>query len=477
MDILPDIRSLKRHLDRFLNRFDDCIKTAPSRAHLRTYVGGQVGGLERKSVEPIALAAGVAPRTLQEFLSLHRWDHEAVRRRVQEVVARDHGDENAIGLIDETSFLKKGSKTAGVQRQWCGCAGKTDNCVVTVHLGYAAGDFHALIDSDLYLPEESWHNDRERCREARIPDEVVYRPKWQIALDLLDRALANGVRFKWLAADEAYGNVLAFRRGVAERGMAYVVEVPKSQWGWTRRPKAAVPEREAATGRPPSRPRLDAGTPASRRVDALWKRGGPSWECFHIKNTGKGPVVWEARVTRFFPSEDGLPGEECWLIVARNVLDGELKYFLSNAPADTPPEVLLHVAFSRWHIERVFEDAKGQVGFDHFEVRNYLPLMRHLILSMVSFLFLIEEARKLAKKKSGVVRPPGAPGHRGAARREDVGPGAQAAARRGRGENPILAAQGRTGAQSPPKAATPRTPGARRIHLETKEVLQCFLAL
>jgi len=408
MDTLSQIKFLHRKLRRFFKQFDDCIKTAPSREHLRTYVGGQVSELPRKSVEPMALAAGVAPRTLQEFLSLHRWDHEAVRRRVQQIVARDHQDPNAIALIDETSFAKKGNKTAGVQRQWCGSSGKTDNCVVTVHLGYGAGDFHALIDSDLYLPEETWHGDRERCREAHIPDEVVYRPKWRIALELLDRAMGNGVRFKYLVADEAYGSKPGFRRGVAQRGMQYVVEVPCSTFGWTKRPRVQVPSGTTSTGPPPSKPRLAAGAARPRRVDQLWKRGGPSWQRFHIKNSDKGPVVWEARVVRFFPSEQMLPQDACWLIVARNVLTGEMKYFLSNAPEDTCAEVLLHVAFSRWHIERLFQDGKGQIGLDHFEVRHYLPLMRHLILSMVSLLFLVEETHRLGGGKKKVDRTPSA---------------------------------------------------------------------
>jgi SRSO17 transposase len=351
---------------------------------LRTYVEGQIGDLPRKSIEPIALAAGKAPRTLQEFLGMHRWDHDAVRRRVQRLVMRDHADDNAIAVIDETSFAKKGNKTAGVQRQYCGSTGKKDNCVVTVHLGYAAGDFHALLDSDLYLPEESWHANRERCREAGIPDEVTFRPKWQISLDLLDRAMANDVRLKYLAADEAYGRCEKFRAGVDRRDLLYVVEVNRSQYGWTP---------QALAKRPAGLPEPDA-----RRVDQLWKRGGPSWTLFHIKNTGNGPVVWEARATRFVPREEKQPGKECWLIVARNVLDGEVKYFVSNAPADASVEVLLHVAFSRWHIERVFEDAKGEIGLDHFEVRRYLPIMRHLILSMVSFLFLMQETQRLQKK-------------------------------------------------------------------------------
>lgn len=138
--------------------------------------------------------------------------------------------------------------------------------------------------------------------------------------------------------------------------------------------------------------------PHPKRVETLWKRGGPSWQRFHVKNTDKGPEVWEARVVRFIPGPNGIPREQCWLLVARHVLTGETKYFLSNAPDDTAPEVLLHVAFSRWHIERLFEDGKSHVGLDHFEVRNYLPVMRHLILSMLSLLFLVQQTHRLRKK-------------------------------------------------------------------------------
>jgi len=395
---IQDLKEIRRDLTKYLKEFRGCLSRKCNRVHLRTYVQGQVSDLERKSVEPIALAAGVAPRTLQEFLSLHQWDHEAVRQRLQRMVMRDRADDNAIAVIDETSYVKQGIKTAGVQRQYCGTVGKKENCVVTVHVGYVAGDFHALIDGDLYLPEASWDGDRARCREAGIPDEVRYRPKWQIALDLLDRTMQNGVRFRYLAADEGYGRVEAFRTGVDARGLWYMVEVNRSQMGWTQRPRVVAPADYEGLGRPAVKPRLAANARAARRVDALWKRGGPSWQLFHIKNSDKGPVVWEARAIRFFPCQDKLPGQECWLIIARNVLDGEVKYFLSNAPADTAVEILLHVAFSRWHIERIFEDGKGEIGLDHFEVRHYLPITRHLILSMVSFLFLMEETQQLQKK-------------------------------------------------------------------------------
>lgn len=175
----PELRQVRRARNRFVSKFAEGIKTKPSRAHLRTYVTGQLGSLERKSVEPIALEAGVAPRTLQQLLSAHRWDEGAVGRRLRAWVTRKHGYRHAIGVIDETSFAKKGTKTAGVQRQYCGTTGKTDNGVVTVtvHLGYVTPAFHALLDGDLYLPA-SWIEDPERRREAGSPEDVVFKPKW-----------------------------------------------------------------------------------------------------------------------------------------------------------------------------------------------------------------------------------------------------------------------------------------------------------
>ncbi|HUT35081.1 MAG TPA: IS701 family transposase [Planctomycetota bacterium] len=327
------LKALRRGLDVFVSRFEDYIKTVPSRRHMRTYVAGQVSDLERKNLASIALEAGVPPRSLQEFLAILRWDERAVGERVQKIVAGEHADPNATAVIDEASFGKKGEKTAGVQRQYCGASGKIDNCVVTVHLGYVGGDFHALVDSDVYLPE-AWLADRARCREAGIPDRVVYRPKWRIALDLLRHTLGNGVHLKYLTADEEYGRCGAFRAEVDALGLLYVVEVPCALKGWTQRPRVLGPwAGSTGRGRPRTRPELAAGAPLPRRVDRLWKRGGPSWRSFHVKNTQKGPVVWEARTTRFSPwPKGGLPGEELWLVVARNVLDGEVKYFLSNAP-------------------------------------------------------------------------------------------------------------------------------------------------
>lgn len=411
---LETLKGLRPALGRFCNQFRKCIKTRESRRHLRTYMEGQLGPLERKSVEPIALEAGVAPRTLQEFLSLHRWDEEKVRQRLWSLVRRDHADEGAIAVVDDTSFAKKGDKTPGVQHQYCGSTGKQDNCVVTVHLGYVSGDFHALVDGDLYLPE-SWAMDRARCIEAGIPDEVGFRPKWQIALDLLDRTVQGGVTFRWLTADEGYGRSAAFREGVAARGLLYVVEVPVKESGWTR-PPGMEQERRGPTGPQPRTPRVCSGEKPSREVRALWKRGGPSWKTYQVKDTTKGPVVWEVRESEFWPSRDGKPGQRARLLVAREVFTGEVKYFVSNAPDEIDVATVLCVAFSRWHVERLFEDGKGEVGMGHFEGRRYRGLQRHLIISMLSWYFLADQTDRLRRggEKPGLDGVPGASGDRGA---------------------------------------------------------------
>jgi SRSO17 transposase len=398
---IRQLEELRGRLDEFVGEFDDCIKTRPSRKHLRTYVNGQLGPLERKSVEPIALDAGVPPRSLQEFLSLHRWDHEKTRRRVKELVVRRHASDRAVAVIDETSFAKKGDDTCGIQPQWCGETGKIDNCVVTVHIGYATDDFHALVDCDLFLPKKTWGTDPDLREKAGIPEDVTYRPKWRIAVDLLKRTVADGVRFKYAVADELYGRTCGFRQELAGMGLLYVVEIPRSTKGWT-----------AA--------RSGGGELAPRRVEALWKRGGPSWEAFHVKDTEKGPVVWKVRAVRFRPLEEEVAGDEGWLIVARNVLTDEVKYFLSNAPEPTPVETMLHVAFTRWHVEKLFKESKGEVGLGHFEVRRYLPVMRHLILSMASLLFLVEQTERLRGGKPVVEHLPGEGGGRGPARSRAV---------------------------------------------------------
>lgn len=409
-----EIRRLGPRLRRYLESFADCFARSATRAHLRTYVRGQLSDLQRKSVEPIALHAGVAPRTLQNFLSLLSWDQAQMRGRVAEIVLRDHAHPCAVGIIDETSDDKNGEKTPGVQRQWCGSLGKEENCIVTVHLAYATPEFHCLLDGDLYLPQ-SWDQDRQRCEEAGIPADVVYRPKWKMALELLDRAVAQGVTFRWLTFDEGYGGKPAFLRELACRRQRYVAEIPVSFTGWVTLPDVTDrPFRKSGRGRPRHTPRLKSGSLGARSV-AHHLRHSPAfrkqpWVRYRVKDGEKGPIVWEVRHATFYPKDEhGLPGEPLRLIVARNPLDGEVKYFLTN-DLEATIETLLLVAFSRWKVERCFEDQKGEIGLDHYEGRTWIGLIRHLILSSVSYLFLAKVHQDRRGEKPGPDDLPGAHG-------------------------------------------------------------------
>jgi SRSO17 transposase len=411
---IPQIRKLKPRLRQFLKRFDDCFPRKDTRAHLPVYISGQLSDIPEKSVEPIALNAGVPPRTLQEFLSQHCWDHDLLRDRLQHIVRDEHAGPHPIGIFDETSDVKKGDKTPGVQRQYCGAVGKKENCVVTVHLGYARDGFHCLLDGELYLPE-GWSKDRDRCREAGIPDEMVYRPKWEIALELYDRAVANGLHFDWLTFDEGYGGKPGLLRALSGRNQRFVAEVPRNFTGWIKPPRVITRPFRKRGRRARKTPRLASGSPPARRVDAMLDQEGlrdQPWLRWRVKDGQKGPMVWEVKHLRFTPvGEEGLPGKPLHLIVARDVLDpDEVKFFVSNAPAETPVGVLLLVAFSRWRVERCFEDQKGEIGLDQYEGRRYRGLKRHLVLSMVSYLFLSRMRQEFGGEKPGVDGVPGAHG-------------------------------------------------------------------
>lgn len=395
------IEQLRPRLRRFLSEFDDCFGRREPAAHLRTYVDGQLSDLPRKSIEPIALEFDTPPRTLQQFLSGAHWLEDLMRDRLAEFIARHYTHPDAVGIIDETSYAKKGTKTPGVKRQYCGSTGKKDNCTVTVHLAYAAPKgLRVLLDGELFLPED-WAADRNRCREAGIPEDMVHRPKWQIALDLRDRAVANGVTLPWMTFDEQYGKVPQFLHDLDDRGQWYVGEVPRNFHGWCRRPVRLHKKHASARGRT-----LKVQNPPTSWVEDLGRHSPAfheqDWQTFYIKDGSKGPIVWQAKFAEFYLPRDGQPSRPHWLIVARNALKhAEVKYFVSNAPLNTKPQTLLRVAFGRYPIERAFEDDKTEIGMDHFEVRNYRSLKRHLLISAVSLLFLAHIHQQDRGGKSG----------------------------------------------------------------------------
>lgn len=413
---VEQITALGPALTAFLVSLNRCFGERRLLNHFRTYCHGLLANLPRKSVEPIALRAGGTVRALQVFLTQRVWDHARLRDLLQQRVAAEHGpplpgvggqagsgggdDLGSIGLIDETSVVKKGDKTPGVQRQYCGAVGKIENCLVSVHLGYRCGRFQTLIDSDLFLPE-GWANDRERCREAHIPDSVVYRPKWRIALDQVQHALGNGVRFTWLTFDEYYGSKPQFLSGLEALGQNYVAEVPKNFRCFPTLPKYHSLRKEFS----------------SKQVYNVC-RWSPAfiyqeWQDLTLERETVEPQTWSIKAAQVYLSRDGRPSDRAyWLIVAWNRKTGEHKYFVANAPPTTPLLTLLRVAFNRAHVEHLFRAAKSEIGLAHFEGRSYVGLLRHLVLCQTVIHFLAQQTDRLRGEKSA--------GHLGA-----DGPGSQ----------------------------------------------------
>jgi len=452
MDV-QGIRDIGTKLRAFLKQFDDCFYRSQPTEHLFTYVRGQMSGLHRKSVEPIALQAKTPPRTLQRFLSSVQWDHRRMRDRIQWFVAREYATPKAIGTVDETGHPKQGRHTAAVKRQYCGATGKIDNCVMSVHIGYTAGDFQCLLDSDIYLPKE-WADDTDRRHAAGIPDDAVYRKKADIALDQIRHALANGIRVSAWTFDEWYGRDGEFLDALEALGQNYVAEVPANFTGWLYEPDVLLCPRAQdrhKRGRKKHFPRLSAkALPASQTRNLLvYSRvfQKQKWQKFHIKNGDNGPVVWEVKHAPLYrkQGEDGLPGGTHYLVIARNVHNRkEIKYFVSNmVPGSNgiTVEWLLWVGFARWPIEKCFRQSKDELGMDHFETRSWDGIHRHLYVSNLSLLFCAHTHQQLREKND---RKSLSDGGNGTLLCIDMGLGSKPAIlstfntlSRGRGHNPL----------------------------------------
>jgi SRSO17 transposase len=397
------LRALGPALARFLGLFAGCCRYAPTFAHLRTYVRGLLSDLPRKSVEPIALAAGTPIRTLQEFLKDHAWDapaaRDALRSHVAGLLPSLPGDDlGVVGLIDETSVLKQGDKTPGVQRQYLGCLGKVENGIVSVHLGVCKGRYKVLVDAELFLPQR-WSDDRPRCRAAGIPDEVVHHTKWQMALAQLDRARAGGLIPDWLTFDAEYGKRTAFLAGLEARGQRFVGEVPR---GFSC--LAAI-----RSGQRPQR--KTKGRAAEEVVRAGSQFRSQPWQVLRLPRETTHEQLWRVKAGWVWvSSEAGWSAGTYRLVWASSDETGEEKFFVSNASPDTPIEVLVRAAFRRASVEHAFRVCKSELGFTHFEGRSYAGLVRHLSLSLVSLGFVAEHTERLRGEKPGRDVGAGVPG-------------------------------------------------------------------
>ena len=344
------------------------------RARARRYLAGLLERVERKNGWQLAEQLGERhPRGVQRLLAAARWDAEAVRDDLRAYVVEHLGDPDGVLVVDETGFLKKGAKSVGVQRQYSGTAGRTENCQVGVFLAYAGPRGRAFLDRELYLPKE-WAAEAGRRAEAGVPDEVAFATKPQLARRMLGRALEAGVPAAWVAGDEIYGDATELRRWLEERGRPYVLAVSCSHPVW------------------------EAGQ--QRRADAVVAAlPAGAWATLSAGAGSQGERLYDWAWIRL--PYDGAPGMAHWLLARRSLGDPtELAYYRAFGPAGTPLAALVRAAGMRWAIEENFEEAKGAVGLDQYEVRKWGAWYRHVTLALLAHAYL-EVTRRHAGRAEG----------------------------------------------------------------------------
>src|SRR4051812_4854435 len=327
------------------------------------YVRGLLAPLERRNGWTIAEHAGRrSPNAVQEMLYSPCWDPDAVRDDVRGYLIEHLGDPGGVLIADETGFVKKGVRSAGVQRQYTGTAGKVENCQIGTFLAYASVRGRALIDRELYLPQ-SWTIDRDRCRAAAIPEEAGFATKPEQARIMIERAVAAGVPFAWFTADEAYGQNPGLRGWLEQQDIAYVMATRCDD-------------------------EVHAGLRTSCRVDELIAglRAG-AWRRMSCGDGAHGPRVYDwasVPIRRAFAH-----GRRGWVLARRSINTGEIAYYVCFAARGTRLRDLVRVAGARWAVEESFQTAKNEVGLDQYQVRRYDAWYAHITLAMAAAAFLV----------------------------------------------------------------------------------------
>jgi SRSO17 transposase len=380
-EVIPEeIEAMAARLAAFAEPYQALLGVNAQRAHLGTFVGGLVGGIERKSVEPIALENGQERGPLQHFVGSSKWDESPLLARLRLEVSQEIGDPDAVLVVDGSAVPKKGQDSVGVTRQWCGRLGKVENCQVGVYLAYAASGSGVLVDRRLYLPRD-WAKNKARRKKVHVPEDMKFKRAWELADEMLATS-GSQLPHKWIVGDDEYGRPSAFRDRLAERSARYVLEVPSS---------TSVRKMRADSGRPPM----------WHTIKALVRRAPvDAWDCYQVRDGQKGPIQVRAiriPVETRRPRAD--PRRETLLVM--ETLDGSDRWhFLTNASDEEPTSVLVRVAGQRHLIEEAFELGKGEAGLDHYEVRTWQGWHHHTACALLGGWFLVRESRRLGKKSA-----------------------------------------------------------------------------
>jgi len=404
-----ELEQWQEEFEAFHARFADLFERSESREQARKYLRGLLTEAERKNSWQVAEAVGDRiPDRMQRLLYRVPWDADAARDRLQEFVIETFGDPEGIGVVDETGFLKKGTHSVGVARQYTGTAGKRENSQVATVLSYATKDAHVFLDRELYLPE-AWAWDRTRRAEAHVPEEVGFATKPQQAIAMLTRAWEHGVPMRWVTGDEVYGDAPRLRETIQAQGRFYVLAVSANTRVWTERPEVEEPA-EQTGGRPRLAPRVRKdGTPARMVSEVVASLPKSAWKRLAVVEGEKGMITYHWARVRVVESRDQLPGPDVWLLARRSqAAPDKLAYYLAYTPPKTSLETLVRVASTRYTVEQCIEEAKGETGLDQYEVRFWHSWYRHITLSMMAHAWLA--SIKLREQEKKAPQPMSLPG-------------------------------------------------------------------
>ena len=402
------IDKLPEMFNHYVSRFVDCFKRAEPISHLFAYMKGLLSNLERKSVEPIALEFidnPRGPRNLQNFMKDDHCDDEKVAKIYHEGLSERLSNPEGMFTVDESGFVKKGKCSVGVARQYCGSVGKVENSQVGVFVGYSGSKGYGLISSQLFMPEKWFGENYAKLREeCAVPADLTFQTKPQIALNLLHKIEQSGLfKAKWIGMDSLYGNSKEFLDAISDKYW-YFADIHENTLVWREQPTFEVPEYK---GRGPHPKKMAASTPAES-VSKIAKDDAIPWHKMYLGEGSKGPIyadIKSFRIYRAFPEENGeIPIIPCWLFIRRSE-DGKIRFSVSNAPENIPVAELCQASLMRWPIEQCFQEAKDNLGMDHYEFRSWTAWHRHMLFVFMASAFLLEIRLLVTDKKKPNLKP------------------------------------------------------------------------
>lgn len=372
-------------LETFVEPFVASLAEPEQRQHTVEYLRGLLSKLERKTGEAIAYLHDQERQGIQKFVGYVPWDHRPVLMTLARQVGAELGEPDGVLVFDPSGFSKKGNKSVGVARQWCGRAGKIENCQVAVYMAYASRTEHAIVNTRLYLPEH-WAKDRARRKAAGVPKAIKFRNRYELALEMLDEQ-GSLLPHSWIAGDDEMGRPAAFRLRLRGRGERYLLAVPSNTLV---RDLEAPPPEYSGWGRRRKHPFLRADRWCAALDEARWRK-------IDVRDGEKGPLIVEAVKCRVQTRTDrGSPGPDEVLFITRELQDGTIKhnYYLSNAGPEIEVQEFARVAKAEHRIEECLERAKGEAGLADYQVRTWMAWHHHQTLALLATWFLIEEARR-----------------------------------------------------------------------------------